>query len=198
MVMKHAVRQTHRRGFALSDESQLPRLLGMPSELVTVTFRGISVQVLASQVSGAAKWRPGAPTPVTDPLHLELLSGYGQAAGWQRPAIVLAVIETRVDPVLAVRRASRWASYAARVAVAPEARLNDTAVLEAQLRGVWLITADERGNLAVVTTGERGPVKEAVRGLPHRLLDELVWAALDAGGSRPEAAATPCAIAQVP
>lgn len=170
----------------------------MPSELVTVVFRGTRVQVLAARVPGVVTERSFAPMPVTDPLHLELISGSSEAPEWRRPVMVHAVVETRADPMLAVRRASRWASYAARVAVAPHARLNDRALLEAQLRGVWVITGDEQGNLRVVSVGEPGPVEGSARGLPHRLLDELAWAALQTAEGSPESSVTPFATAQVP
>lgn len=196
--MKLAVRQMNRSGQALSNVSLLPELLGMPSELVKVAFRGTQVQLLAAPLLGSLTSRPSAPMPVTDPLHLELLSGSGEAPDWRRPVMVHAIIEARVDAALAVRRASRWASYAARVAVVPHARLNDKARLEAQLRGVWLVTADEQGNLGVDTAGERGQVEGSARGLPHRLLDELAWAALQAVGVSTEAAAKPSATTQVP
>ena len=198
MVMKLAVRQTRSSGLALCDESLLPGLLGMPSELVTVSFRAARVHVLASLALDGEMVRVGAPAPVTDPLHLELLSGPGEAPGWQRPATVHAVIEARTNPVLAVQSASRWASYAARVAVVPQSRLNDKVLLEAQLRGVWLVTANESGCLEVAAVGERGPAEGSVRGLPHRLLNELVWAALIARDPKAEAAATRSAISQVP
>jgi hypothetical protein len=80
--------------------------------------------------------------------------------------------------VMAVQRASRWASYAARVAVVPAARLDDKALLEAQLRGVWVVTADMAGRCAVAVEGEAAAVPGSARGLAHRLLDELAWEAL--------------------
>ena len=80
--------------------------------------------------------------------------------------------------MLAVQRASRWASYSARVAVVPEARFNDRALLEARLRGVWVATASGSGQLQIVLTGERTSVAGSERGLAHRLLDELIWEAL--------------------
>lgn len=198
MVMKVAVRKSHRSGLALCDGSLLPGLLGVPSKFVTVSFRGTQVHVLASLALDGKTARLGAPAPVTDPLHLELLSGPGEAPGWQRPVMVHAVVEARADPVQAVQKASRWASYAARVAVAPQARLNDKALLEAQFRGVWLVAADESGGVEVAAAGERGQVRGSVRGLPHRLLDELAWAALMASSRSAEAAATRSAIPQVP
>src|ERR1700722_7484315 len=116
MTMKLAVQRPQRSGLALSDGSQLPELMGMPSELVIVKFRGARIQVLAARVSPWADRLP-APKPVTDAFHLELLSGSGEAPDWPQPVVLHAVIEARSDPLLAVRHASRWASYAARVAV---------------------------------------------------------------------------------
>lgn len=116
--------------------------------------------------------------PVTDPCHLELLSGSGQAPEWVRPVLLQAVVESRSNPMLAVQRASRWASYSARVAVVPQARLNDRALLEAQLRGVWLVAVSAPGQFQVAVAGERMSVAGSVRGLDHRLLDELAWEAL--------------------
>ena len=95
-----------------------------------------------------------------------------------------AVIEACANPVLAVQQASRWASYAARVAVTPLAGLNDRALLEAQLRGVWVVTVDASEHFAVAAEGEQTATPGSARGLAHRLLDELAWAALlrrDAG-----------------
>ena len=115
---------------------------------------------------------------MTDLLRLELLTGSGEAAAWPRPVLLGAVIEAFADPVMAVQRASRWASYAARVAIVPVARLDDKALLEAQLRGVWVVTADTAGRLAVAAEGEAAAAAGSSRGLAHRLLDELTWEAL--------------------
>ena len=115
---------------------------------------------------------------MTDPLHLELLSGAGEAVHWRRPVLLQAVIESRSDPVLAVQRASRWASYSARVAVVPKGRLNDRALLEARLRGVWVVVRGELGQLQIAMVGERMSTAGSLRGLSHRLLDELIWEAL--------------------
>lgn len=136
------------------------------------------VRVLAEHDLAGQRLRGGAPEPVTDPLRLELLTGSGEAPGWPRPVVLGAVIEAFPDPVVAVQRASRWASYAARVAVVPQARLNDRALLEAQLRGVWVVAADASGRFAVAAEGERAAAPGSARGLAHRLLDELAWAAL--------------------
>jgi len=130
---------------------------------------------------------------VTDPLRLELLTGSGEAPDWPRPVVLGAVIEALADPVMAVQRASRWASYAARVAVVPAARLDDQALLEAQLRGVWVVAADASGHCVVAVEGERSAAPGSVRGLAHRLLDELAWEALlrqDAAPGRVRPAAT--------
>jgi hypothetical protein len=195
MVMKLAVRRSQRSGLAFSDGSLLSELLGMPSKLVTTSFRGARIQVLAAQHPTGRVDRPVAPEPVTDPLHLELLSGSGEAPGWRSPVVLHAVIEPRADPALAVRKASRWASYAARVAVVPQERLNDRTLLEAKLRGVWVVVVDEHGEMRIAAPGERGPVKGSVRGLAHRLLDELVWAAMlaRAGTAAPTATSTSAA-----
>jgi hypothetical protein len=198
MVMKFAVHQSHGSGLALSDGSLLSELLGMPSELVTISFRGTWLQVLAAQDPAARVERPAAPGPVTDPLHLELLSGCGEAPGWRRPVALHAVIECRADPALAVRNASRWASYAARVAVVPQERLNDRALLEAELRGVWVVVVSDHGELRIVVRGEQGPVEGSMRGLAHRLLDELIWAALLAKAETAPPAATSAATQKLP
>src|SRR5262245_43018200 len=114
---------------ALQDRTALAALLGMPGQLAEVTFRGARVHVVASQDLAAQQSRGAAPRPVTDLLHLELLTGGAEAPHWPRPVVLHAVIETRSDPVLAVQRASRWASYAARVALVRQQRLSDCAVL---------------------------------------------------------------------
>jgi hypothetical protein len=149
----------------------------MPGEHVILRFRGTRIQVVASDNREGQLARLAA-GPVTDLLHLELLSGSGEAAHWRRPVLLQAVIECRSDPVLAVQRASRWASYSARVAVVPETRLNDRALLEARLRGVWVVVPDELGQFQVAMVGERKSTAGSVRGLSHRLLDELIWDAL--------------------
>ena len=115
---------------------------------------------------------------MTDPLHLELLSGSGEASAGTGRCLLQAVIESRSDPVVAVQRASRWASYSARVAVVPQTKLNDRALLEARLRGVWVVVPDELGQFQVAMVGERTSTAGSVRGLSHRLLDELIWEAL--------------------
>jgi hypothetical protein len=175
--MKLEVQRSQRRELAFSDETALPGLLGMSGEVVNLSFRGAKIQVIASDYPAGQHARSTAPRPVTDPVHLELLSGCGEAPDWHRPVSLQAIVETRSDPVLAVQRASRWASYSARVAVVPEARLGDRALLEARLRGVWIVaTAPERCQVAAA--GERTSTAGSVRGLAHRLLDELIWEAL--------------------
>jgi hypothetical protein len=150
----------------------------MPGKVVTLNFRGTRIIVIAAENPEGQRAGSAAAEPVTDLLHLELLSGSGEAPGWPRPVLLQAVIEARSDPVLAVQRASRWASYSARVAVVPQARLNDRALLEARLRGVWVIAASASGQLQIALAGERASAASSVRGLTHRLLDELTWEAL--------------------
>ena len=191
--MTLAVRQSRQLDLVLSDTELLPGLLGMGHQVPIPDFRGVRVRVLAGHDLAGQRLRGGAPEPVTDPLRLELLTGSGEAPDWPRPVVLGAVIEALADPVMAVQRASRWASYAARVAVVPAARLDDKALLEAQLRGVWVVTADASGRCAVAAEGERTAVPGAVRGLAHRLLDELAWKALlrrDAAQGRVRPAAT--------
>jgi hypothetical protein len=177
--MKLAVQRSQRLDLAFPDGELLSGLLGMPGRLVIVSFRGTRLPVLAALDAEGQRAHCAVPEPVTDPLHLELLTGPGEAApAWHRPVALRAVIETCPDPVLAVQRASRWASYAARVAIVPQARLSDQALLEARLRGVWVVTAAVPGRFEVAAAGEPDPVAGSVRGLAHRLLDELVWEAL--------------------
>ncbi|MGP4027164.1 hypothetical protein [Actinomadura sp. 3N407] len=117
---------------------------------------------------------------MTDLLHLELLTGIGPAPWWPRPVRMYATITYRKDPLRAVQRASRWASYSARVAVTPRARIGDRALVEAHARGVWLIGREEDTEiLRVVSPGERGAAPGSKHGLAHRLLDELIWEALN-------------------
>ena len=180
MVIGPGSDRKRRVGPAGPADDALAALLGMPGRLVSVTFRGTRIRILADHDRAAQQARTAARRPVTDPFHLELLTGPADAPGWPRPVALHAVIEARADPLLAVQRASRWASYAARVAVTPAGPVSDQARLEAQLRDVWLLTAAGEGRaFAVVVAGEGGPVAGAARGLPHRLLDELVWAELD-------------------
>lgn len=150
----------------------------MPGKFVILSFRGTQIKVIAADNPAGQRARPAPSEPVTDPLHLELLTGSGEAPDWPRPVSLQAIIETRADPVLAVQRASRWASYCARVAIVPQARLNDRALLEARLRDVWVVTASAPGQFQVAVSGERTATAGSVRGLAHRLLDELIWDAL--------------------
>ena len=175
--MKLATRQQESADLATFDRSVPPGLLCMPGKHVILRFRGTRIQVIASDNQEGQLGRSAA-GPVTDPLHLELVSGSGEAAHWHRPVLLQAVIESRSDPVLAVQRASRWASYSARVAVVPKPRLNDRALLEARLRGVWVVVSDELGQFQIAMVGERTATVGSVRGLSHRLLDELIWEAL--------------------
>jgi hypothetical protein len=156
----------------------LPGLLGMSGEVVILSFRGTKIQVIAADNPDGQRARLAAAEPVTDPLHLELLTGSGEAPDWPRPVLLQAIVETRADPVLAVQQASRWASYCARVAVIRRARLNERALLEAQLRGVWMVTASAPSQVQVAVAGERAATAGSVRGLAHRLLDELIWEVL--------------------
>jgi len=177
--MTLAVRQSQQLDVVLSNAKLLSDLLRMGHQVLIRDFRGSRVRVLAEHNLAGQRLRAGeAPGPVTDPLRLELLTGSGEAAGWPRPVLLGAVIEASADPVTAVQRASRWASYAARVAVVPAARLEDKALLEAQLRGVWVVTADTAGRCAVAAAGEAAATPGSARGLAHRLLDELAWEAL--------------------
>jgi hypothetical protein len=108
------------------------------------------------------------------------VSGPGEQLDWPRPVCLHAIIETGRDAIRTVHRASRWASYAARVAVVPEERVTGQACLEASLRGVWVIAVGESSR--VVGPGQCGPVTGAARGVLHRLLDEVVAEALAVGG----------------
>ena len=176
--MKLATQRSQRSDLVFPEVSALPALLDMPNNLVIVSFRGTKIRVIAGDNPAGQSSRPAATEPITDPLHLELLTGSGEAPDWPRPVLLQAIIETRSDPVLAVQRASRWASYCARVAIVPQARLNDRALLEARLRGVWVVTASASGQFQVALSGERAAAAGSVRGLAHRLLDELIWEAL--------------------
>lgn len=158
----------------------VPGLLGVPGQSVTVAFRGRRCTVVAEQQLD----RPGRPSgygePITDILSLELISGQGEQPDWPRPVCLHAIIETGRDALRTVHRASRWASYAARVAVVPEECLTEQACLDASLRGVWVIVAGQSSR--VVVSGQWGPPVGAARGLLHRLLDEVVAEALAGGG----------------
>jgi hypothetical protein len=176
--MTFAIQQSQQLDQALSDDGLLISLLRMGRQVPIPDFRGSPVRVLAEYDLEGQGLRTEAPEPVTDPVCLELLTGSGQASDWPRPVVLGAVIEACPDPVVAVQQASRWASYAARVAVVPEARLDDRALLEAQLRGVWVVAVRGSGRFELAGEGERRPSPGSIRGLAHRLLDELTWAAL--------------------
>jgi hypothetical protein len=176
--MKLAVRSSHCSDLAPSAERFLRSLLNVSGKVVILSFRGTRIQVLAAENPDGQRARSMALDPVTDLVHLELLTGVGESPDWRRPVLLHAIIESRSDPLLAVRRASRWASYSARVAVVPQTRLNDRALLEAQLRGVWVVAASASGHFATAAAGERTSAAGSVRGLSHRLLDEQIWEAL--------------------
>jgi hypothetical protein len=176
--MKLTAERSQRLDLVLPDLEILPGLLGMSGKHVMLSFRGARIHVIAAENPEGQQARSTAPEPVTDPFHLELLSGSAETADWHRPVLLQGVVESRRDPVLAVQRASRWASYSARVAVVPEARLEDRALLEAQLRGVWIVTFRAPRQFQVALAGERTAAAGSVRGLAHRLLDERVWEAL--------------------
>ncbi|RSN55831.1 hypothetical protein DMH08_25500 [Actinomadura sp. WAC 06369] len=154
------------------------RLAQIPGHCLTVRFRGEPVTVVA-ELDEAGVARRQEP-PVTDAAHLELLTGIGAAPRWPRPVRLNAVITHRKDPVRAVRRASRWASYASRIAVAPAARVDDRALVGAHARGVWVVgyEEDRPSPFRLAAHGEDGPSAGSERGLGHRLLDELIWDAL--------------------
>jgi hypothetical protein len=191
--MKQAIRQRQRFDLAVSHWMDLPDLLGMPGKVVKLSFRGARIRVLAAENPMGLRARPAMTEPVTDPCQLELLSGPGEASDWPRPVSMQAIIEVGSDPLAVVQRASRWASYCARVAIAPSARLNDQALLEAQLRGVWLLLTSTSSQLQVAMIGEQTAAAGSVRGLAHRLLDELVWEALSASAKAPKTAVRPAA-----
>jgi hypothetical protein len=154
----------------------LPVVTGLGGVLLTVKFRGERVQVLAEDDPMGIAARPADyPAPVTDPWLLELATGLDEAPCWPRPVRLHAIVTERRDPLAAVGRASRWASYGARVAVAPARRIGERARVEAAFRGVWLVSAKDDGVLMVVDAGETVPSRGSARLLMHRLLDELVW-----------------------
>lgn len=193
IVMKPCSDQQHLVELACSEDMLPSALTAMPGRLVTVTFRGSKVRVLADHDRAAQRARNVAPHPVTDAFHLELLTGTEEAPDWPRPVVLQAVIEARCDPLAAVQRASRWASYGARLALVIDERLTDQALIEAELRGVWVIAMNRAHGSRVAVAGQRGPAEGSMRGLGHRLLDELTWSELDV--SRPVTAvgATPAA-----
>jgi hypothetical protein len=175
MATQAGLATAHSRGLDAAVH-EVPRLLGMPGEPVTVVFRGRCCTVIADQ----QPQRPqGYRKPITEIINLELISGHGEETDWSPPVRLHAIIETGRDALRTVHRASRWASYAARVAVIPEERLTEQACLEASLRGIWVIATGRSSRVAV--TGQRGLTTGAARGLLHRLLYEVVAEALAAG-----------------
>ena len=168
---------THNPGVAVPFASalaaavaDLPRVLRVPGRLVTAVFRDRACTAIAEV--GTQLARP----PLTDIVALELASGAAENTAWTRPIRLHAVVEAGCGPARVLARASRWASYAARVAVLPDDRITDTVLLEAALRGIWVVAAG--GSTRVRLVGEDGPVAGSSRGLQHRLLDEIVAAGL--------------------
>jgi len=152
--------------------SVVPGLLNVPGQACTVRLRGQSLTVIAELAESGLGLGARRRDPITDVLALELASGSGQNVDWPRPVALHAVVVAGQDAVRTVQRASRWASYASRVAVVPAERVSDHVRAEASLRGVWLVAADQPPS--VVSAGEIGPTPGSERGLLHRLLDEVV------------------------
>jgi hypothetical protein len=154
---------------------ELPRLMDVPGRVVSVMFRGRPCTLLAQRV---------APASTAGSDVVEALAAAGAAAGSGRdlPVQVHAAIEAGRDPARVLARASGWASYAARVAVVPQERVSDVVLLEASLRGIWVVGAGRRPQ--VCSVGELGPTPGSVSGPHHRALYDLVAAALDLQGAR--------------
>jgi hypothetical protein len=155
----------------------VPDLLELPGQPVNITFRGRSCVAVAEPRVDMLWLRPHRyRQPITDLVQLELLSGSGEQTNWAYPVELQAIVESGNNAMRTVQRASRWASYATRVAVVAGDRLTEDSHLEAELRGVWLVGAGNPNRVSVA--GERGPVSGAARGLLHRLLHEVVAEAL--------------------
>ncbi|MFF1610850.1 hypothetical protein ACFVYA_23975 [Amycolatopsis sp. NPDC058278] len=149
-------------------------LLGVPGRVCTVRFQGKAVTAVAELDRSAHDVLHRE--PITDLLALELVSGSAENLEWARPVTIQAIVVAGRDPVRAVQRAARWASYASRVAIVPADRVSEHAMAEAALRGVWLVVAGRPVQIA--SAGEVGPAPGSSRGLLHRLLDEVILAEL--------------------
>ncbi|MEV7093275.1 hypothetical protein AB0M80_10540 [Amycolatopsis sp. NPDC051045] len=149
-------------------------LLGVPGRVCTVRFQGQAVTAVAELDRSAHDVLHREPT--TDLLALELVSGSAENLEWARPVTIQAIVVAGLDPVRAVQRAARWASYASRVAIVPADRITEHAMVEAALRGVWLVAAG--CPVQIASAGEVGPAPGSSRGLLHRLLDEVILAEL--------------------
>ncbi len=158
-------------GAGLMDAAEaVPGLLGAPGRVCTVRFQGKAVTAVAELDRSAHEVLHRE--PITDLLALELVSGSGKNLEWARPVTVQAIVVAGRDPVRAVQRASRWASYASRVAIVPADRISEHAMAEAALRGVWLVVAGR--TVQIASAGEVGPAPGSSRGL----LDEVILAEL--------------------
>ncbi|MET8846556.1 hypothetical protein [Amycolatopsis sp. NPDC004625] len=142
--------------------------------MCTVRFQGKTVTAIAELDRSAHDVLHRE--PITDLLALELVSGSAENLEWARPVTIQAIVVAGRDPVRAVQRAGRWASYASRVAIVSADRITEHAMAEAGLRGVWLVAAGHPARIA--SAGEGGPTPGSSRGLLHRLLDEVILAEL--------------------
>jgi hypothetical protein len=174
MVNGRGARSTAQAGLVAA-VGELPRLMDVPGRVVGVMFRGRPCTLLAQRV---------APAYAAGSDAVEALEAAGAAAGSGHglPVQVHAAIEAGRDPVRVLARASRWASYAARVAVVPQERVSDVVLLEASLRGIWVVGAGVGQRPQVCSVGELGPTPGSVSGPHHRALYDLVAAVLDFQG----------------
>lgn len=132
--------------------------------------RGIAVlnpEVVARRLEGTY------PRPITELINLELASSVEHDSScWAEPAQLEVAVVPHRAPMAAINRASRWASYCTRVAVVPVGSiLKETAALEAQVRGVWVLDSDGR----ILVNGHLGAWPTSGRGILHWLLAEELW-----------------------
>lgn len=82
----------------VSDGSPSPisSLLGLPGRLVAVTYRGEQVALLAEIDHEATAERPDG--PLTDLLHLELLTGWDEAPWWRPAGAAARGVRVPTDP----------------------------------------------------------------------------------------------------
>lgn len=120
----------------------------------------------------------GLDTAVTDPWMLQFNEGpiADQPARWQHtPVHIAGVLALRQTWRSALTVASGFAAFSARAVVLPPRQARSPRLrLEAAMCGVGVV-AHEVDQLSLVQRPMPGPVSQADRSLPHRVIEETVY-----------------------
>jgi hypothetical protein len=122
--------------------------------------------------------KSGASTAITDPWVLQFDEGpiADRPARWQHPPVhIIGVLALRQTWRSALTVASGFAAFSARAVVLPPTQARSRRLrLEAAMCGVGVV-ACEADALSLVEQPMPGPVPQADRSLPHRLIEETVY-----------------------